>query len=88
MDGDQVTAPLPERVRSSSWGGPEARAELRRIADDARLRSGFEVASFEVLRRDGFLEEVAASGRPEEQLAFMDKSYSCLLYTSPSPRDS
>jgi len=79
MDGDQVTAPLPERVRSSSWGGPEARAELRRIADDARLRSGFEVASFEVLRRDGFLEEVAACGRPEEQHAFMGRSYSLAL---------
>ena len=79
MDGDQVIAPSVERVRSSSWGGPEARAELRRIADEARLRSGFEVASFEVLRRDGFLEEVAASGRPEEQLAFMGKSYSLAL---------
>jgi len=80
MDGgDQVTAPSSERVRSSSWGGPEARAELRRIADEARLRSGFEVASFEVLRRDGFLEEVAACGRPEEQHAFMGRSYSLPL---------
>ena len=47
MDGELSTAPSSEHVRSSSWGGPEARAELRRIADDARLRAGFEVASIE-----------------------------------------
>lgn len=80
MDGgDQAFAPPPERVRSSSWGGPEARAELRRIADEACRRSGFTVASFEVLRRDGFLEEVAACGRLEEQHAFMGRSFSLAL---------
>ena len=67
MDGELSAAPSPEHVRSSSWGGPEARAELQRIADDARLRAGFEVALIEVLRADGFLEEVAFCGRPEEQ---------------------
>ena len=41
MNGDHDgSAPLPERARSSSWGGAEARAELRRIADDARLLPG------------------------------------------------
>ena len=78
MDGDQVTAPSPEHVRSSSWGGPEARAELRRIADDARLRSGFVIGSFEVLRADGFLELVAFTGRPEEH-ASMGGSFSLAL---------
>ena len=78
MDGDQVTAPSPERVRSSSWGGPEARAELRRIADDARLRAGFVVGSIEVLRADGFLELVAFTGRPEEH-ASMGGSFSLAL---------
>lgn len=78
MDGDQVIAPSPERVRSSSWGGPEARAELRRFADDARLRAGFVIGSFEVLRADGFLEVVAFSGRPEEH-ASMGGSFSLAL---------
>lgn len=75
MEGDQVIAPLPQHVRSSSWGGPEARAELRRIADDARHRAGFKVASIDVLRPDGFLEVVAFCGRSEEH-AFMGGSFS------------
>lgn len=65
MAGDQGIAPSPQPVRSSSWGGPEAGAELGRICDDARLRAGFEVASIDVLRPDGFLESVAFSGGPE-----------------------
>lgn len=66
MDGgEDVIEPSPERVRSSSWGGREARAELLRIADHARLRAGFEVCSIDVLRADGFLEVVAFCGRPD-----------------------
>lgn len=78
MHGDQDIAPSMERVRSSSWGGPEARAELRRIADDARLRAGFVVGSIEVLRADGFLEIVAFCGRPEERVS-MGGSFSLAL---------
>jgi two-component system phosphate regulon sensor histidine kinase PhoR len=65
-----VSAPgaaSPERARTSSWGGTGARAELRRIAEDARLRAGFEVGAVEVLRPDGFLELVAFCGRPEDR---------------------
>ncbi len=65
---------LPERARSSSWGGPEVRAELRRIADDARLRTGFSVSIVDVLRGDGFLEPVAFAG-PGVQEADMGQSY-------------
>ena len=78
MDGDQVDAPSMTHVRSSSWGGPEARAELRRIADDARRRAGFVVGSIEVLRPDGFLELVAFAGRPEE-FTSMGGSFSLAL---------
>ena len=60
-------AASPEHARTSSWGGPGARAELRRIAEDARLRAGFEVGAVEVLRPDGFLELVAFCGRPEDR---------------------
>lgn len=74
MDGDPISAPSAEHVRSSSWGGPEAGAELRRIADEARLRAGFEVSSIDVLRADGFLEVVAFSGRRED--ASMGGSFS------------
>jgi two-component system phosphate regulon sensor histidine kinase PhoR len=65
MDGDQWLTPLPQHVRNSSWGGPEAGAELGRICFDARRRAGFKVASLDVLRPDGFLEAVAFSGGPE-----------------------
>ena len=65
MDGDQWLTPLPQHVRNSSWGGPEAGAELGRICFDARLRAGFKVASLDVLRPDGFLEAVAFSGGPD-----------------------
>ncbi len=74
MDVDPITAPSPGRVRSSSWGGREAGAELKRIADEARLRAGFEVCSIDVLRADGFLEVVAFSGRRDD--ASMGGSFS------------
>ena len=73
-----MTAPSPEHVRSSSWGGPEATAELWRMADEARLRAGFEVCAIEVLRPDGFLELVAFCGRPEERIS-MGGSFSLTL---------
>ncbi len=72
-DHDAAT-PVPEHARSSSWGGPEARAELRRIADDARLRTGFSVSIVDVLRGDGFLEPVAFAG-PGVDEADMGQSY-------------
>ena len=63
MNGDHGgSTPLPERARSSGWGGPGARAELRLIADDARRRTGFSVGIVDVLRGDGFLEPVAFAG--------------------------
>jgi two-component system phosphate regulon sensor histidine kinase PhoR len=75
MNGDHDgSTPLPERARSSSWGGPEARAELRRIADDARLRTGFSVSIVDVLRGDGFLEPVAFAG-PRVHETDMGQSY-------------
>lgn len=76
MNGDHDgSTPLPKRARSSSWGGPEARAELRRIADDARLRAGFSVSIVDVLRGDGFLEPVAFAG-PRVHETDMGQSYS------------
>jgi two-component system phosphate regulon sensor histidine kinase PhoR len=75
MDGDHGSAPLSERARSSSWGGPEARAELRRLAEDAGLRAGFSVSEIEVLRGDGLLELVAYAG-PQAQEADMGKPFS------------
>jgi two-component system phosphate regulon sensor histidine kinase PhoR len=75
MNGDQDgSTASPERARSSSWGGPEARAELRRIADDARLRAGFSVSIVDVLRGDGFLEPVAFAG-PRVDETDMGQSY-------------
>lgn len=75
MNGDHDgRTPMPELARSSSWGGPEARAELRRIADDARLRTGFRVSIVDVLRGDGFLEPVAFAG-PGVHDADMGHSY-------------
>jgi two-component system phosphate regulon sensor histidine kinase PhoR len=74
-DSGEGIVPSPERARASSWGGSEAWAELRRIAEEARLRSGFHVSLIEVLRGDGFLEEVAFAGRSEEQ-ADMGESFS------------
>ncbi|HYH34763.1 MAG TPA: HAMP domain-containing sensor histidine kinase [Nocardioides sp.] len=69
MDSQPGIAPPPARARTSSWGGPEAWAELRRIADHARQRAGFRVSSIEVLRGDGMLELVAFTGRAEEHAA-------------------
>jgi signal transduction histidine kinase len=75
MNGDHDgSTPLPKHARSSSWGGPEARAELRRIADDARLRTGFGVSIVDVLRGDGFLEPVAFAG-PRVHETDMGQSY-------------
>ena len=50
------------------------RAELRRIADDARLRAGFSVSIVDVLRGDGFLEPVAFAG-PAIDEAHLGQSY-------------
>ncbi len=75
MSGEHVgSTPLPQRARSSSWGGAEARAELRRIAEDARLRAGFSVSIVDVLRGDGFLEPVAFAG-PRVDETDMGQSY-------------
>ncbi|MCW2819627.1 MAG: Signal transduction histidine kinase [Marmoricola sp.] len=75
MSGDDDgSASVPERARSRSWGGPEARAELCRIADDARIRAGFSVGIVDVLRGDGFLEPVAFAG-PGVDEAHLGESY-------------
>ena len=75
MNGDHDgTPPLAGRARSSSWGGPEARAQLRRIADEARLRAGFSVSIVDVVRGDGFLEPVAFAG-PHVDETDMGQSY-------------
>ncbi|SDS31311.1 Signal transduction histidine kinase [Nocardioides scoriae] len=68
------TTSSPERARSHSWGGPEARAELRRLAEDARTRTGFGVSIVDVLRGDGFLEPVAFAGS-EDGEAELGQSY-------------
>ena len=73
VDHDGGT-PMPDHARSSSWGGPEVRAELRRIADEARIRTGFSVSIVDVLRGDGFLEPVAFAG-PGVGEADMGQSY-------------
>ena len=67
MDGNRSPAPSPERARTSTWGGPEAWAELHRIADDARLRAGFRFSAIEVMRGDGLLEVVALAGAPDHE---------------------
>ena len=79
MDRDHGTALSPERARGSSWGGPAARAELLRIADDAASRSGFRVCAIEVLRGDGLLEEVAFTGSGSDEVATMGDSFSLSL---------
>ena len=78
MYGDHGSAPLPERARSSSWGGRDARAELRRLAEDAGLRAGFSVSEIEVLRGDGLVELVAYAGPPAQE-ADMGKPFSLSL---------
>ena len=75
MNGDHGSTRSPERARSSSWGGREARAELRRLAEDAGLRAGFSVAEIEVLRGDGLVELVAYAGPPAQE-ADMGKPFS------------
>ena len=75
MDRDYGIAPSPDRARSSSWGGPGARVELRRIADDAGHRAGFRVCSIEVLRGDGLLELVAFTGPGSDELTGMGNSF-------------
>jgi len=75
MNGDHGSAPLPERARSSSWGGREARAELRRLAEGAGHRAGFSVSEIEVLRGDGLVELVAYVGPPAQE-ADMGKPFS------------
>ena len=82
LDGSSL---LPQRARSSSWGGPEARAELRRIADDARLRAGFSVSIVDVVRGDGFLEPVAFAG-PRVQETDMGPSHSVSSAREIAPR--
>ena len=67
---------LSGHVRSSSWGGPDAWTLLRRIAEDARLRTGFSVSAIEVLRRDGLLELVAFTGRPDYEAVGTGGSFS------------
>lgn len=76
MTGDQDVVPSPDRARESSWGGPEVRAELRRIADDAARRAGFRVCAIEVLRADGLLELAAFTGSGQDEAPRTGESYS------------
>ncbi len=62
MKGEQGVALSPDSARGSSWGGPAVQAELLRIADEVGRSAGFEVCSIDVLRGDGFLEQVAFTG--------------------------
>ena len=75
MDGDRGIAPSPSRARVSTWGGPDVRAELRRIAEDAGRRTGFRVCAIEVLRGDGLLEPVAFTGSRRDEVAEMGRSF-------------
>ena len=65
MEAEDALASSAEGARTGSWGGPEVWAELRRIAEDARVRTGFAVSAIEVLRADGLLEEVVFTGNPD-----------------------
>ena len=76
MDRDYDLALSPDRARSSSWGGPAARTELRRLAEDAGQRGGFRVCAIEVLRGDGLLEEVAFTGNGSHEADTMGDSFS------------
>ncbi len=67
MDAEDALALSAEGVRTSSWGGPAAWAELRGMAEDARVRTGFAVSAIEVLRADGLLEEVVSTGIPDDE---------------------
>lgn len=69
MSREPNTAPAHVPARTRSWGGAPARAELRRIADEARRRTAFTVSAVEVLRSDGLLELVAFSGPPRGEAA-------------------
>lgn len=51
--------------RVQSWGSPEDRLALHRLAEDIRNRSGFGVCAIEVLRQDGMLEFGAIVGSPD-----------------------
>ena len=79
--GDEMTseqqsaAPSASDARSSSWGGPGVRTELRRIAEDAGRRAGFRVCAIEVLRTDGLVELVAMTGVDREERVYMGQSY-------------
>ena len=66
-----VTPEPVARPREDGWGGDEARAALRLIADDARVRAGFEVCAIEVLRADDVLEIVAVAGSEEGEAALL-----------------
>ncbi len=67
MDTEDASTTSPISARTSSWGGHEARDELRRIADDACERTGFAICTIEVLRVDGLLEVVVSTGNPDSE---------------------
>lgn len=52
-------------LRATTWGGPEDRAALHRLADDIRQRAGFKVCAIEALRADNMIEYVAIAGDPD-----------------------
>ena len=68
---EQLSPESAPRPREDGWGGDEARAALRLIADDARRRAGFDVCAIEVLRADDVLEIVAVAGSDEGEEALM-----------------
>lgn len=76
MNDEHSLNGFSEHVRTRSWGGPEAWTLLRRIAEDVRLRSGFNVSAIEVLRGDGLLELVAFTGRSDFEAIGTGKTFS------------
>ena len=62
---DPTSTPPMRRARGDGWGGDSARAAIRQIADDVRIRTDFGTCEVEVLRPDDMLEFVAIAGNDD-----------------------
>ena len=62
------------RARGDGWGGDHARDSIRQIAEDVRVRTGFNTCEVEVLRADEMLEFVAIAGNDEADTAMLRRA--------------
>ncbi|MCY7401835.1 MAG: HAMP domain-containing histidine kinase [Nocardioides sp.] len=71
---EPTSIPPVKRARGDGWGGDVARAAIRQIAEDVRIRTHFGTCEVEVLRPDNMLEFVAITGNDDADTQMLGRA--------------